>query len=207
MLPRVKLTVLCSLAVLAVAPLSAQVHLGIVAGGVSATLSTATADQIPNKSSRTGFAAGLSARWKLAERLSFGPEVLYVQKGAKGRDNTDVIHEEIKIDYIEVPLLFRYALSGGSLRPYLLGGGAVAFRLNCNLHFAGLGQDIKEDCKANNAEATSTDMAAVGGAGVAFGRVGLSVRYVLGLTNIKKASVGNDAIKNRALMGMVSFSM
>lgn len=193
--------------VAAAAPLRSQTRIGILVGGVSSTVSTATADQVPNKSSRTGFMAGVNARWKLGSRLSFGPAVVYIQKGANAEDNTGVIKEEIKISYVEVPLLLRLDLSDGGMRPFLLGGGAVSFLASCKLHFAGLGQDIKEDCKANNNEPTSTDMSAIVGAGVAFGRLALSVRYDLGLKNIKKASVGNDEVKNRALMGVVSFSM
>jgi hypothetical protein len=202
-----RLPALLLLGTLAAAPLGAQLHLGLVAGGASTTLGTATATQIPNKSAQRGFLAGISASARLTDQLSFGPEVYYIRKGANAEDNTHVVKEEIRISYVEVPLLLRYTVGSGSLRPYLLGGGAVSFLASCRLRFAGLGQDIREDCKANNAEATSTDVGAIFGAGVAFGRVGVSVRYNIGLKNIKKASVGGDEIKNRALLAVVSVGM
>jgi hypothetical protein len=192
---------------LAATPLSAQGRLALLGGGVSATVSTASADQVPNKSSRTGFLAGIGVDVRIGKRIAFAPEAMYVQKGVNATDNTHTVSEEIRVNYLEVPLLLRATLSDGTGHPYLLAGGSVAFRLNCKLRFSGLGQDIREDCSDNDSQPESSDYGAMFGAGVRFGRLGVSLRYDLGLKNINRKSVGGDEVKNRALLGVVSFTM
>lgn len=195
------------LGALAAAPLGAQVRLGLLAGGVSANITTATADQVPNKSSRTGFMAGVSGTASIGKRLSFGPEVTYVQKGVKAQDNSHTVNEDIKVSYLEVPLLLRANLATGSIRPYLIGGPAFAIKAGCKLRLYGAGTDTTRDCKDVNADVESSDFGVMVGGGIGFGRFALSVRYDMGMKNINKKSVGNDEVKNRTLMGVVSVSM
>ena len=195
------------LASLATAPLGAQVRLGLLAGGVSANVTTATVDQIPNKSSQTGFMAGVSATASIGKRLSFGPEVAYVQKGVKAQDNSHTVNEDVKVSYLEVPLLLRANLGTGSIRPYLLGGPSFAIKTGCKLRLYGAGTDTTRNCKDVNADVESSDFGVMVGGGIGFGRFALSVRYDMGMKNINKKSVGNDAVKNRTVMGVVSVAM
>jgi hypothetical protein len=195
------------LASLAAAPLGAQVRLGLLAGGVSANVTTATVDQIPNKSSRTGFLVGISATRSFGKYFAFGPELTWVQKGVKAQDNSHTVNEDIKVSYLELPLLLRVNLATGSLRPYLLGGPSFAIKTGCKLRLYGAGTDTTRNCQDVNADVESSDFGAMVGAGIGFGRFGVSVRYDMGMKNINKKSVGNDAVKNRTLMGVVSVSM
>jgi hypothetical protein len=95
------------LAALAAAPLGAQVRLGLLAGGVSANVTTTAAADFPNKSSRTGFMAGISATTALGTHFSFSPELTYVQKGVKAKVVPQNVNEEIKTSCLELPLLLR----------------------------------------------------------------------------------------------------
>lgn len=198
---------LLALLTLLAAPLPGQARISVLAGGGSSNLQTATADQLPNKSARSGFVAGAGLSLPLAGRLSFTPEVTWVQKGANGTDNARIVVEEAKLTYLEVPLMLHLALGRGRLQPFLLGGGAVAFKLSCKLHFSGLGQDLTEECQTGNADVSGTDFGLVGGGGLAFGRIAASVRYTHGLKNINTQNQGNNAVRNRTVMGVVRLTL
>ena len=60
---------------------------------------------------KAGLTAGGSVRTKLSENWSFQFEILYIQKGSKHNGNPDVgdyTFYLMKLNYVEVPLLFQY---------------------------------------------------------------------------------------------------
>ena len=151
--------------------------------------------------------AGVSATRSFSKYFAFGPELTYVQKGVKAQDNTHTVNEDIKVSYVELPLLLRANLGTGAIRPYLLGGPSFAIKTGCKLRLYGAGTDTTRNCKDVNADVESSDFGVMVGGGIGFGRFALSVRYDMGMKNINKKSMGNDAVKNKTLMGVVSVSM
>ena len=75
---------------------------------------------------RTGFALGGFVKMNLPEsRVSIQPEIYFVQKGAE----TD--GGEIKIEYLEIPILFKMALTDSDIvRPNLFAGPYAGINLN-----------------------------------------------------------------------------
>ena len=73
----------------------------------------------------------------LSERVSFRPEVAYVQKGVAIKQGFDInvggftlpIGATIAYQskHIEVPLLFKVNLTDGAVQPYLIAGPAVSY--------------------------------------------------------------------------------
>ncbi len=200
--------VLPLLALLA-APLGAQVRLGLLAGGVSANITTTATADFPNKSSRTGFLVGISATAPLGKRFSFGPELSYVTKGVKAKAVPQNVSEEVKLAYFEVPLLLRANFGTGAIRPWLIAGPSIAFKSGCKLRLqtTNPGSDTTFNCKDIDADVASSDISAMVGAGIAFHRLGFSVRYDVGLKNINTKNGATDVVKNRTWMGVVSVSM
>src|SRR5213593_1999925 len=84
-------------------------------------------DAVEDVNTREGITGGLFATLNVTPRLAIQPGLLYAQKGGRLTGSAyDFINYEL--DYVEIPVLIKYALlSRGSVRPSLLAGGAIAF--------------------------------------------------------------------------------
>jgi hypothetical protein len=111
--------------------------------------------------------------------------------------------------YIEVPVLVRYEAAGsGGMRPFVLGGPAIALRASCDLEGidAGVTVDIScDEAEAQGLKFKSVDYSLIVGGGVAFdvGGRGLSigVRYDHSLSEV----ADNSNIKHRVLSIVATF--
>jgi len=142
-----------------------------------------------NSFPKQGFVGGVFVRWGLTPTMMVQAEVLYTRKG------TDCTVEGIpglidtlavKLDYIEVPVLFRYDFSVPmKFKPHLLIGPAVAFNVSAR-GTTDDGSSFYPD-KFDIPNTRSVDFGLVMGAGVDFslgaGALGIDARYTLGLMN------------------------
>ena len=128
---------------------------------------------------RTGFHFGLAAEAKLPNNFALQPEVLYSSQGAKV---TLTAVDEIKYDYITVPVLLKY---------YLL---SDILSIDAGPQFSFLVSDRNNFDPGNSA---TFDFAALGGIGINLGdHVFLQGRYVIGLTDASSnANVTNKVIQ------------
>lgn len=80
-----------------------------------------------------GFIGGAFLRVDLSSRVAIQIEALYAPKG--GKENTDKNPEDdpdrLKIEYLEIPLLLRFSLSSGGVRPSVFAGPSVGIELSC----------------------------------------------------------------------------
>ena len=195
--------VACTLAALAIAlgagTAGAQdsgVEFGLKAGLNLASLEGDDVFEEAALKSRTGFSGGIFVGIPVTPNFLIQPEVLYSQKGAK----LEAAGEEatVKIDYIEVPVLFKGRFGSGGAKPSVFAGPAVGFKVTGKTEFQGEEEDI-EDLK-------STDFGIVFGAGLDLaagsGSFILDVRYTLGLTTLDDSDEPDD-VKN----GVWSFSV
>lgn len=165
---------------------SAQFAIGAKAGLVVSDMRFLGADY----ASTTGLSAGLSLNLPLSERVSFQPEVNFVQKGftvtVPALDNNGSIRldgaaseTEIGLAYIEVPLLLKYDFQDADLRPFaVLGLSPSLLVQESQFTRSGPQPSIGRDFR-------SFDMGVVVGSGVDF-RVdqlvlGFDLRYTFGL--------------------------
>lgn len=190
-------------ATLLAAPAEAQSGISLTAGLTSATLSYEFEDgtEADDIGSRTGLAVGIGIERAVSRALTFAPELLYVMKGASEEGGDGYF----KLSYIEVPLLFRYAFgSTGSAVPYLTAGPTLAYLASCTV-----GDDSdSESCDDAFGEDDSykaIDYGIMVGAGVRFGRFGVSARYELGLANITEEDCCTEKTKTLMLLGTVAF--
>lgn len=175
MSPRTFLVAAAALAAPALASsASAQTSFGLRAG---LNVSDLTGDNIDGSSPRLGFTGGGFVNVPITPSLSFQPEVIYSQKGV----STDSDQTDLNADYVEVPILLKYAVpvteTGLMLGGYV--GPALAFRVkeNSSANFAnvpGLPTGDRDVFK-------STDIGAAFGLTVGAGPFAVDGRYTLGL--------------------------
>jgi hypothetical protein len=109
----------------------AQTTIGLTAGANFATFGGKDASEAEDElGRRTGVRIGAFAHVPLGLVLTFRPELVYSQRGAEyvpdgGGTAT------AKLDYLEVPLLFRIGMPGSGLGLHALAGPTLSFELQC----------------------------------------------------------------------------
>lgn len=97
-----------------------------VKGGVNYT--TFSGDGVEDAKYKFGAVGGLAANFGFSESLSLQTELLYSMKGVQSKA-TDL---KFKLNYIELPIMFRYTLSDGK-GPFLQAGPQVGYLANAKL--------------------------------------------------------------------------
>ena len=143
---------------------------GQVTVGVQAGLSIAKiGGRAPTNDlhSRKGIAFGAFVEKQISDMLSFQPEILYIQKGAKDSDQD--VDVTLKLDYMEIPLLLKVNVpTEGDISPYLLVGPALSFKAGCTISGEEGGVSVDLDCDEDFIVFKSFDVGGVVGAGVGF---------------------------------------
>ena len=166
-------------------PVQAQ-RIGIVAGGTFSQLRGLDNVQAKN---RSGTMFGLTLKVALGGRMAVQPELLFLNKGSELQVGTGT--SEIKLDYLEIPLLLRFDRSLSSLlTPHFYVGPSVGFKVGCSVTVS-TSPSTSSDCKRDVFfEPTTIDWGAIVGAGVDLNIGGLGVtggaRYGIGVANISK---------------------
>jgi hypothetical protein len=154
----------------------------------------------PAVESLPGLVAGGFVNWPITGRLALQPEGLFSRKGTSFDEEGAPV--KILLDYIDIPVLARYALSRSPRRTiYVFGGPSLNFLLRAknkaDVGDASIEIDTKDEMKVY-------ELSVVGGAEVEFGRVLLGGRYAWGITDIDKVS--DDAtVRTRVISVMAGF--
>jgi hypothetical protein len=75
--------------------------IGIMGGGSFSTISNYEGDLL------LGLTGGIYYEWKLSDRLALQSNILYVQKGEKGKNNISAL----KLYYINMPIMLKYYIT------------------------------------------------------------------------------------------------
>jgi hypothetical protein len=160
---------------------------------------------------QAGFAIGGFVAVPMGNSGLFQPEVYFVRRVTTAVESAMNIDTEIRLDYLEIPVLFKYSrAAAGRTSPTFFAGPSVAFELAAkakDLTAGGAREDIADAL-------VDVEFGLVFGGGVDFASgLQIDVRYYWGLTNIiKDDSVGddfvdpNDDFKNRMFAIMAGFS-
>lgn len=159
-------------------------------------------DDVSRVDTRTGFHAGLFASFPLGRYVALVPGAAFSQEGTSvdlGGGATGTL----KIDYLEVPVLLKLGapLQGkGNLRPYVIAGPGVGFKVSCKVRAENASQSAEADCDdpTVGAATKSVQFSAIFGGGLDIGRFTFGLRYQLGLTSIDNSAAEAD-VKNRVL--------
>ena len=129
--------------------------------------------------SLVGFHFGGFISFFLGNNFAIQPEVLFSSQGAKYQDAT---HEEnLKLNYINVPVMFKYRSNGGF---YIEAGPQVGFK-------------ISESSSSIDSLGKSTDLSIAGGVGY-HSKIGLGIgaRYTAGLSKVGDFTPANGINPN-----------
>jgi hypothetical protein len=121
----------------------AQTSIGVYGGISSNRMSSASLALdfldgiLPQAKSMTGVRFGVFTEFPLADRLAFQTGLDYAEKGFSFRENFNVNVLEFPIPvgatvnarmkYFEVPLVAKYTLGSGGVKPYLKAGGTLGY--------------------------------------------------------------------------------
>ncbi len=129
-------------------------------------------------STKAGFHAGLIGHIHMTKQFALQPEIVYSAEGGKYKNAG--VETSIKLDYINVPVIFQYMFDNGFR---LQAGPQVGFLINAKSEANKITTDIKDNLK-------SIDFAL--GAGVGYvdpsSGFGIDARYNVGLSNINDNS-------------------
>ncbi|MBF9142398.1 porin family protein [Hymenobacter properus] len=144
--------------------------------------------------SHSAYQAGLTADFKVSDKVSFHPEVLY-SKRYFDTSNDENLNRDITS--IDVPLLVRYHLNG----LYLEAGPAVDFPIKA----------VNEDAADTKSELNGVVLNYMAGVGYRFGKgPSLGVRYDGGASNIFKSNtstvLGTGKFKSSAVWAVLAYS-
>ncbi|SMO44946.1 Outer membrane protein beta-barrel domain-containing protein [Chryseobacterium rhizoplanae] len=152
---------------------------------------------LDDQKSKIGFNAGVFANIPLASSFSVQPEVLYSQYGNKSDFTTlgTKYSASTKLDYITVPVMFQYNLIPDL---YVEAGPEFGFMVSAKnkLKNESNGNSTTSDNYKDNFNTFNFGIGL--GAGYYFTpNLGLTARYVAGLTDIaKNRPSGSDAVRN-----------
>jgi hypothetical protein len=159
------------------------------------------ANPYDDKLTTTGF--GAHVRFRLGP-LTLQPEVQVVTKGARISD-TMLQDEQLRLEYLELPLLVVLPVRLGRLEPYGFGGGLVAVETRCRYVIKEEGLRTNFGCDASSGltfDRSKVDYGLVAGGGAAYpiagGRVFVDVRYTWGMNNIVDEDIDVE-LRNRTL--------
>ena len=126
--------------------------------------------------SKTGLHVGLLGHVHLSKQWALQPELLYSAQGAKFTNSG--VETKLKLDYINVPILFQYMFDNGFR---LEAGPQVGFLVGAKTEANDVSVDVKDQLKG-------VDL----GLGLGLGYIhvpsgfGVDARYNLGLSNISE---------------------
>jgi hypothetical protein len=137
----------------------------------------------------TGFGAHVRFRFG---PIALQPELQVITRGAES-STTTVEEEQLRIEYLEVPVLLVFPFRAGRLEPYAFGGGMVALESRCRyvVKESGLRSNFACDSPSGEEqvfERRKADYGLVGGGGASYrvgsGRILVEARHTWGFRNI-----------------------
>jgi hypothetical protein len=158
-----------------------------------------------------------------SDRVSFRPEVSYVQKGIAIKEGFDLNLGGFTLplgatiayqsQHIEVPLLFKFNLTDGAVQPYFIAGPAVSYAFDGRIRTraSALVTTRPFDVDINYGGMLSRwDVGAVGGLGLSMdagiGKFFIEGRYTQGFTRQVQVPVVNVNVRNRGVAVSLGYS-
>jgi len=134
-------------------------------------------------------AFGLTSEFPIVQRFSVKLEPTYLKKGAKLMEGEDPMEEpaaNLKSNYFELPVLFKYSFLE-EITPYLLAGITMGYQLDTKLDVKFPGLETTVEMK-DVTEKFEFGLSFGGGLEVPINHINLffDCRYGIGLTNMQK---------------------
>jgi hypothetical protein len=130
------------------------------------------------------------------------PQLLLVDKGIKGEDESQGSSATVKVSYLQLPLLLKVRFPLGSSPDrsgFVFAGPGVAVKVGCRISLKSGGVELNTGCDDSENQISTIDTGIMGGVGLDLGRATFSVRYDRSLSRIDSSSDPSD-IKNSAIL-------
>lgn len=201
-----RIVALAGLLTLGLTPVAAQGPAFGVLGGITSSNVTIDGEVISfSLDSRTAITGGLSVQFPLGSMLALEIDALYTEKGTKISDGGD--SAELKLSYIDVPVLLRYTLGTAEAKPFVLAGGSLGLKLDCKVGATSGSVSANADCTdINEDDQKGLDLGFTFGGGVAFNRFSVQARYTMSLGDIFDDNDDTVTSKNKALFLLAGFA-
>lgn len=165
-----------------------------VKGGINFASVSLDPSEDVNTGTRIGIAVGGFVALPLGSRLTIQPEGLFSQKGEKA--DLDGVVAKLELDYIEVPVLVKYAITQGASRSFhAFGGPSMAFKVRSRATASFGGTTVE----TGDENIKDTDFGVVFGAGMDFGKWSVDGRYTMGLADINNDEADETKIRTRTI--------
>lgn len=168
-------------------------------------------DQVVGKdsaetSSRVGLIAGGYVRFPINDRLSFQPEVLFTMKGVQLSEKANGGTVNVRLNYLDVPLLIRYRIPINSdYTGFVVAGPSFGIKLSSSAKLDAPGGTVDEDI---DPALKSLDLGLAFGGGITFSRYTVEARFTPGLTDIASTlKPHDDSLRNRTFSVMVGMKL
>jgi len=168
-------------------------------------------DASENSSSRTGFDGGLFYGVDFSDAFGGRIEGLYVMKGGEGEfviPGDDHAHESIiKLDYIEIPVLFQANFPAGEKLAFnLFAGPTFAFNIGAEVEVPGHNEVVDI---SDNVESFEFGAAVGGGAEYKVSSMWIvfDVRYSMGASNVVDAADADVKTRGIGIMAGLKFPL
>jgi hypothetical protein len=180
---------------------------GLLAGVTSSKVTLSGDAVTVDLGSRTGFSGGVSLRTPLSPMFDLEVDALYAQKGFKIDDSDSDASAEVKLGYIDIPVLLSYRFGTGPTQPFIAAGGTVSIKIGCDLGATSGGISASTDCaEVVEGDIAGMDLGLTVGAGIRFNRFSLQARYTSGLSEVVDDGEDNVTNHNRALFFLAGVS-
>ena len=188
---------------------------GLRAGINSATVDISDGSGLTvEPDSRIGIDIAAVLNLGITDAFSVQPELHFIQKGYMFEFDFfgDKVEQDVTLNYVEVPILAKYAFGSETFMGFVEAGPSVGFGLNGNVKTSDGQMEEEEDINfgSEEDELKALDIGVAFGAGVGVpvgpGQLFLDVRYQLGLSNISNEE-GTEAteFKNKGLSAGLGF--
>ncbi len=192
------LLVLCA-AVLVPQDLSAGV--GVKAGLNFANVTVKPAPGV-DLQTLTGITGGVYFSLGLGP-IAIQPEILYSRRGFQ-YEQAEIGKFEYMNDYIEVPVLVKFSMLPGLVKPFIFGGPSFGYLIRARGRLTAGGTSITD---STSDMFKKPEVAAVFGIGLDFKlivlKLNVDARYHLGISNIASAEMEGETFKNNGFSVLV----
>ncbi|NUO00476.1 MAG: PorT family protein [Saprospiraceae bacterium] len=171
-------------------------------------------DEEVNSGNLLGFAFGAVAEIGISDMFAIQPEVSFSQSGFVLKDEFELLGESVDLNvrynYLQIPLLAKLKFGSGPAVVNVFAGPHVGFGLG-DIDFEAelMGEKETDTQSWEDTGFSRFDFGVTGGVGVSFaagpGKLGIDLRYQLGLNNISDEDGDDDKASNRNFQAGVSY--
>lgn len=186
---RLSILVFAIVALSAAASFAGKLSYGVNMGALVSNVTGTPEGWEEAKSYVTTFTGGVLLNYAVNESFSVQPEIVYTSKGFVGNIYEDEwfdVDATASFDYIEIPVLARYAfMPGKKFRPCVFAGASLSYCMASEVEISQWPASVSVDISSLT---HTTDFGAVLGAGFGYdvgkGTLTFDFRYQRGFTNV-----------------------